>query len=110
MTVPEDKLGGGYFAIWCDYPDYKDAAAVWKETELKTWANASRMWNPEVNSDSSGILSSIAYSDMRTFALRMNGFPGYTGDCGAAPVIPDSSDLTEGAEWWQKILKSAGTD
>ena len=70
MTVPEDKLGGGYFAIWCDFPDYKDAGTVWEETELRTWANASRMWNAEVNSDESGIRAALPYDDMKDFAAR----------------------------------------
>ena len=80
MTVPEDKLGGGYFAIWCDTPEYKDAGTVWEETELRTWANASRMWNAEVNSVESGIRDGAEYEDLKDFALGFSGFPGYAGD------------------------------
>ena len=95
MTVPDDKLGGGYFAIWCDHPDYKDAGKVWKETELRTWANASRMWNAEVNSESSGIRNKISYDDMEKFALSMNGFPGYAGDPEVKAVLPAAPELVE---------------
>ena len=103
MTVPEDKLGGGYFAIWCDHPDYKDMATVWKETELRTWANASRMWNAEVSSAESGIRAALKYEDMKSFAQSMNGFPGFTGDCEKESALPAAPGLTDGTTWWQRI-------
>ena len=102
-TVPEDKLGGGYFAIWCDFPDYKDAGTVWKETEFKTWANASRMWNAEVNSAESGIRNRVSYDDMKAFASGMNGFPGYTGDPEVNAALPDAPQPEDGMSWWQRM-------
>ena len=103
MTVPDDKLGGGYFAIWCDHPDYKDMATVWQETDLRTWANASRMWNAEVNSDQSGIRAAAKYADMKEFARSMNGFAGFSGDCEEPSVLPAASELTDGTTWWQRL-------
>lgn len=70
-TVDEDKFGGGYFFIWSDYPDYKSVTTVMKETELRTWANSCRMWNPEVNSKQSGIRNPMLYRYMQTFAESM---------------------------------------
>ena len=104
MTVPDEMLGGGYFAIWCDFPDYKDAAAVWKDTKMRTWANASRMWNCEVNSSASGIKAAEDYEMMKAFAESMNGFPGWTGDSGSAAVLPVPSEAEEGANWIQKLI------
>lgn len=103
MTVPDDKLGGGYFAVWCDHPGYKDAETVWKDTALRTWANASKMWNAEVGSDRSGIGAAQSYENMHDFALAMEGFPGYTGDCEAAAELPSAPQPEEDATWWQKF-------
>ena len=103
-TVPEDKLGGGYFAIWCDSPDYKDADTVWSETESRTWANASRMWNAEVNSAGSGIRNRASYDDMKAFAAGMNGFPGYTGDPEVNADLPDAPQPEDGMSWWQRVI------
>lgn len=108
MTVPEKQLGGGYFAIWCDHPDYKSAETVWEETELRTWANASRMWNCEVNSRSSGIRDAVSYEDMKEFALRAGSFPGYTGDPGRAARLPRAPGLAEGTTKWQRLLGKFG--
>ena len=99
-TVPDGSHGGGYFCIWCDYPDHKSAKTVWKETELRTWANAGRLWNREVNSESSGILDRVSYKAMKKFAEGMDGFPGYTGDPGKSidlisPAVPGEGE-TEG--------------
>lgn len=105
-TVPPDKLGGAYFAVWCDHPDYKSAEKVWKETELRTWASASRMWNAEVNSEKSGILAAPAYEDMKSFALGMGSFPGYTGDSEAAPVLRSAPSAVEVKTWWQELKDS----
>ena len=102
-TVPEDRLGGGYFAIWCDFPDYKGAGTVWAETEFKTWANASRMWNAEVNSAASGIRNRIPYDDMKAFAAGLNGFPGYTGDPEVNAELPDAPQPEDGMSWWQRL-------
>ena len=104
MIVPDEMLGGGYFAIWCDSPGYKDAATVWKETKMRTWANASRMWNCEVNSPASGIRAAEDYEMMKAFAESMNGFPGWTGDSGSAAVLPAASEAEEGATWIQKLI------
>lgn len=71
-TVPEGSHGGGYFCIWCDYPDYKSAKTVFKETKLRTWANSSRLWNSEVNSKGSGINAKMSYKDMKGFAENFN--------------------------------------
>lgn len=71
--VSSDKFGGGYFFIWCDAPSYKTDQTIWEETELRTWANASRMWNPEVNSGRSGIRAAVPYSDMKDWAVKMSG-------------------------------------
>ena len=103
-TVPEDKLGGAYFAVWCDFPDYKDAGTVWKETEFKTWASASRMWNAEVNSSASGIRNRVSYDDMKAFAAGMNGFPGYTGDPEVTADLPDAPKPEDGMSRWQRLL------
>ena len=110
MTVPADKFGGGYFAIWCDHPDYKNMAAVWKETELRTWANSSRMWNAEVNSAESGIRSAVSYADMKTFARSMNAFPGFSGDCEKGSVLPAAQELTDGTTWWQRVTAPLNLD
>ena len=103
MTVPADRHGGGYFAIWCDMPDYKDAGTVWEETEMKTWANASRMWNCEANSDSSGIRSAIDYDMMKAFAKRMKSFPGFTGDPEKAPALKAAGKALESRSIIRKI-------
>ncbi len=110
MTVPDDKLGGGYFAIWCDSPGYKDAATVWEETELRTWANASRMWNAEVNSDRSGINDKASYKDMKKFAKKFGEFPGYTGDPETPVSMPGTGSLTEAGTKWQKLISSVMGD
>ena len=111
MTVPEDKHGGGYFAIWCDHPDYKDAETVWAETEMKTWANASRMWNCEVNSSKSGIKAPLTYSMMKAFAKRMGGYPGYTGDSGESAAIPAAREIKEVTlTRWQMIAERLRPD
>ena len=102
-TVPEDRFGGAYFAIWCDFPDYKDAGTVWKETEFKTWASASRMWNAEVNSSGSGIRNRVSYDDMKAFAEGMNSFPGYTGDPEVTAGLPDAPAPEDGMSWWQRM-------
>lgn len=106
MTVPPEKMGGGYFAIWCDFPDYKDAATIWSETELKTWANASRMWNPEVNSAGSGIHAAVSYDNMKGFALGMNGFPGYKGDPEEQISLPEAPEIVESTTWLQRVMAS----
>lgn len=108
MTVPEEQMGGGYFAIWCDFPDYKNAATVWSETELRTWANASRMWNAEVNSGASGIRSGVSYEGMKEFAGSMNGFPGYAGDPEAETSLPEGANLEEGTTRWQRLMGTIG--
>ena len=108
MRVPDDKLAGGYFAIWCDHPDYKDAETVWEETEMKTWANASKMWNAEVSSDKSGIRNALRYEDMKAFALGMEGYPGYTGDPEVSPnlvAVPEPADGVTGWQRWVKKMK-----
>ena len=105
MNVPADKLGGGYFAIWCDHPDFKDAATVWSETELKMWANASRMWNAEVNSASSGIYAPVSYDTMKVWALGMQGFPGYTGDPEQQSALSGAPEPAEGSTWWDKVKR-----
>ena len=106
MTVPPEKMGGGYFAIWCDFPDYKDAATIWSETELKTWANASRMWNPEVNSAGSGIHAAVSYDNLKEFALGMNGFPGYKGDPEEQFSLPEAPEIVESTTWLQRVMAS----
>ena len=88
--VRSSKLGGAYFCIWCDNPDYKTDRVIWKETELRTWANASRMWNPEVNSDESGIKAAIRYKSLKRFVTDLNGFPGYGGDPAKKSVLPEA--------------------
>ncbi len=103
-TIDDEKLGGAYFAIWCDFPDYKTEAEVWDETTLRMWASGSRMWNIEVNSEQSGILSPIGYKSFGKFAETMDGFPGYTGDPSEAAQLPDPSAPEEGATWWQKLF------
>lgn len=105
MTVPADKLGGGYFAIWCDRPDYKDAATIWNETEFKTWANASRMWNAEVNSEDSGIYAAQNYDNMKKFAQGMKGFPGYTGDPEGSVKLTAASEPADETTWWQRLKR-----
>ena len=107
MTVPEDKLGGGYFAIWCDFPDYKDAGTVWEETELRTWANASRMWNAEVNSAESGIRAALPYSAMKDFVLGISSFPGYAGDPEAAASLPDVKVTAQETGLLERLTGSA---
>lgn len=103
MTVPDDKHGGGYFAIWCDTPGYKDAATVWKETEMKTWANASRMWNCEANSEDSGIRAAIDYDMMKGFAQKMNGYPGYGGDPEEAAQLKKAGAAEDANTFLQKL-------
>lgn len=105
MTVPEENLGGGYFAIWCDHPNYKSAATVWSETEWKTWANASRMWNAEVNSGRSGIRIRVSYDDMKDFADGYNGFPGYAGDPEAEAVLPEAAQPEKAASGLKRLIK-----
>lgn len=104
MTIPDEMLGGGYFAIWCDFPDYKDAMTIWSETELKTWANASRMWNCEVNTSGSGIRAAADYEMMKAFAGYMGGFPGWTGDPETTAVFPAPAEAEDGTTWLQKLL------
>ena len=103
MTVPADRHGGGYFAIWCDMPDYKDSETVWSETEMKTWANASRMWNCEANSDSSGIRSAVDYDMMKAFAQNMKGFPGHTGDPETDPELTAAGEAAVSTTFMQKL-------
>lgn len=110
MKVPPDKLGGANFAIWCDHPDYKSAETVWDETELRTWASASRMWNAEVNSDKSGIHSAESYEDMAKFVASVNSFPGYTGDPEVSPSLPAAGRPEEGTTWWQRFAGSLAAE
>lgn len=104
--VKASKMGGGYFFIWCDAPDYKSAKTIWNETSLRTWANASRMWNPEVNSKKSGIGKAIEYKSMKKFANKMAGFPGYTGNPNKKTELPLSQSLQIiDLQWWDEALE-----
>ena len=110
MTVPNGKHGGGYFAVWCDTPWYKDAGEVWSETEMKTWANASRMWNCEANSDKSGIRSAVSYDVMKEFAKSMEGYPGFTGDTEAAPKLAPAGKAADANTFLQKLTARIGNE
>ncbi len=103
-TVKEDKFGGGYFSIWCDLADYKSMETIWKETELRTWANSTKMWNPKINSEESGINAPIKYSDFKKFAQSMESFPGYNGKSGKESKLPAPSELKTGMNFFQKLI------
>jgi hypothetical protein len=102
--VPRSRLSGGYFAIWCDHPDFKSDREIWEETELKMWANASKMWNPEVSTGKSGIQAELAYDDMKKFVKKMNGFPGYTGKTGEEASLPEPAEPEAVKSWWQELI------
>lgn len=106
--VTEGMNGGGYFCIWCDDPDYKNSGKIWRETELRTWANSSRLWNREVNSASSGINAAMAYEDMKAFAESMNSFPGYDGDPETKTVLTPPQVPAPSANWWQQMVDNMG--
>ena len=103
-TVPGKKLAGGYFAIWCDHPDYKTDEEIWDETELRMWANASKMWNPEVAASGSGSGEGVSYKAIKKFAAAMDGFPGYSGDPGAETQLPEPAELEAVRSWWQELI------
>lgn len=63
-TIPEEQFGGSYFHIWCDHPDYKDAASIWSETHDLTWCNGTKMWNPEIT-------DSLKYDNFKKFIAKM---------------------------------------
>lgn len=88
--VPEGSQGGGYFCIWCDFPDYKNYKEIWKETELKTWSNSSKLWNSKVNSKKSGIAAAPSYEEMKEFALGLESFPGYSGKPTKLKDLPEA--------------------
>jgi hypothetical protein len=102
--VEDDKMGGAYFAIWCDHPDYKTESEVWDETKLRMWASASRMWNVEVSSGESGTGQFMEYSSFVDFVEMMDGFPGYGGDPAASAVLPDPAAPAQSASWWQRLI------
>lgn len=62
--IPDDQFGGGYFHIWCDHPDMKDAATIYNETNELTWTNSSKMWNPEIT-------DSLKYKKFMKFIRKM---------------------------------------
>lgn len=77
--IPDDKRAGAYFCIWCDNPDYKSDEIIWSETELLTWANATKMWNislgnsiPEDNPDPYKKPFSYSYEDLEDFVRMIN--------------------------------------
>ncbi|MBR0399499.1 MAG: family 20 glycosylhydrolase, partial [Mogibacterium sp.] len=102
--VPRSKLAGGYFAIWCDHPDYKSDKEIWEETEYRMWANASKMWNPEVSTSKSGTGSGMSYGDMKDFAAGFDGFPGFSGKPGKESSLPEPAELEAVKSWWQDLI------
>lgn len=103
-TVREDKFGGAYFSIWCDQPDYKNEKTIWKETELRTWANSAKMWNPEINTKESGIGAPVTYNYFKKFAESMGSFPGYKGDPTEEINMPEPPILKIEGSFWQKLI------
>ncbi|NLY87003.1 MAG: family 20 glycosylhydrolase [Clostridiales bacterium] len=103
-TVDPNKFGGAYFSIWCDRPDYKNEKKIWKETELRTWANATKMWNPKVNTTESGIGAGIKYEDFKTFAESMKSFPGFQGNPAEEVEMPVPAKLHSGMNLFQKLI------
>jgi alpha-amylase/alpha-mannosidase (GH57 family) len=103
-TVERSSIVGGYFAIWCDHPDYKSDERIWSETELRMWANASKMWNPEVCTDKSGIQENFTYGDMKYFVKYMDTFPGYAGKPGENATLPEAAEPEAVKSWWQELI------
>lgn len=62
--IPDDQFGGGYFHIWCDHPDMKDAKTIRNETRKLTWCNSTKMWNPEIT-------DSLKYKNFMKFVEKM---------------------------------------
>ena len=102
--VADDKFGGGYFFIWCDAPNYKDSVRIWIETEMRMWANSTRMWNPEVNSVDSGIRAAMTYDMLEAYAGMLGSFPGNAGDPGAPANLPDPATPQGEKTLWEKSL------
>ena len=92
-TIDDEHYLGACFHVWCDTPDYKTAAEIWDELDMKAWANASKMWNCEASGDKNAIGKSISYDDFRTFAKSFNGFPGFTGDADEEAQLAPASPL-----------------
>lgn len=103
-TVKEDKFGGAYFSIWCDQPGYKNEKTIWEETELRTWANSVKMWNPKINTKESGISAPITYNSFKKFAGTMGNFPGYKGNPAEEIKMPEPSVLEKEGSFWQKLI------
>ena len=83
--IPEDSYAGGYFCIWSDSPDYKDEVAVWDETEDRTWANASKLWDDDMD-------GRLSYKKFLTRVRKLGTFPGYDGDCEAVVSLPNAPE------------------
>ena len=83
--IPEDSYAGGYFCIWSDSPDYKDEVAVWDETEDRTWANAAKLWDDDMD-------ERLSYKKFLTRVRKLGTFPGYDGDCEAEVSLPNAPE------------------
>ena len=77
---------------------------------MKTWANASRMWNCEANSDKSGIRAAVSYDVMKEFAKSMEGYPGFTGDTEAAPKLAPAGKAADANTFLQKLTARIGNE
>ncbi len=96
--IPESSYAGGYFCIWSDSPDYKTAVTVWEDTEYRSWANAAKLWDHDVNKE-------MSYNEFKEHVKKTGTFPGFTGNCEAEYTLPRAGEEEQVRPGWREQLK-----
>ncbi|MBQ0079878.1 MAG: family 20 glycosylhydrolase [Eubacterium sp.] len=96
LLIPEETYAGGYFAMWADSPDYKDAAQVWDDTYYRTWANSAKLWDNKAQ-------ESATYDEYKAYVDTIGCFPGYSGDSEVDSVLPECGELVSELGFMDKV-------
>ena len=96
LDVADKNYGGGYFCIWSDTPDYKTPEQVWNETEMRMWANSTRLWEGEADGGN--------YSAFETASKSLGSFPGFAGNCNEKTVLPKATEPSSTISFLDKII------
>lgn len=98
--IPEESFTGGYFCIWADSPNYKTAQTVWEDTDIRTWANSSKLWDHDMD-------ETLSYEQFRSRVDALRAFPGFSGDCEtytALSAAPKPQPVQPGT--WERVKRT----
>lgn len=94
--IPAENFAGGYFCIWSDSPGYKSTETVWDDIQMRTWANAAKLWDHDCE-------EKLSYKKFRKRCKAVSPFPGYSGSCEKYTELPEGNEPQQIRGFWEKF-------